>query len=112
MSRQYRLQYPPQPPPPYSYTVVVLVAVAVEFIRSELNPEIFQRLVHPYWLISSSLAATFALHVWSIQDSLPKNAVSAFFTQSSMPTVLLITLKLAEQITVAISAALKEITKI
>lgn len=80
---------------------MILVGVTVEVVRYQLHPELFNLFTapyHPYLLSGAALAATLVLDAWTTPPSVGKGAVVAFFTQASMPTVLLIGWKLLQQI--------------
>lgn len=90
--RGWQPQYEPRrPAPPFTYVTILLVGVVVEIIRYLLHPEIYRILQFPILLPVASIAATGALHLWSLPETLPKIAVSAFFTQAPMADLLLIT---------------------
>jgi hypothetical protein len=103
---------PPGIPPPFSYASVVFVSLAVEYARSVYHPELYNLIPHPNWLVFGSLMATFAYHVWDVPESPSKGAASALFTQTSMPSVLLITVKAAQGISAACQGWLSDMTKV
>lgn len=109
-ARTYRL--PPPRPAPFSHTTIVAVAITVELLRHFLHPELYAIVPSPVLLSIAAIAGTFAVHEWSIPDTLPKVAVSVFFTQASMPTLVLIVWKLAAQVVASIVEALTRLTSV
>jgi hypothetical protein len=85
----------------------LVVGLLVEVIRYQVHPEIYT-LPHPYFFSLASLAATGALHTWSMPDNHPKIAVSVFFAQAGMWTVLLVGWQLLLKIYIALVMAFGE----
>jgi hypothetical protein len=70
---------------------LLFVAVTVELIRPILHPDINETIPNASLVAFGSILATIFVTVWSMPETLLKVAVSAFFTVSSMFTVLLVT---------------------
>jgi hypothetical protein len=99
-------------PPNYSITITILVGGAVEAIRFHLHPELADSLKHPYLFAAACIAATSAIQLWTMSETLPKIATTAFFTQTSMASILLLSWKLIQEIAVAVGSFLGGLTSV
>lgn len=106
---QYR---PPEQPPPFTYSIVIGTSILVEVGRSFYHPELARVLRHPHLLVGCALLATLAFHVWAVPDARLKALVSTILTQTSMPTILLVTVKAAVSIALAIGGLISDLTRV